>query len=89
MFEFLKLFVYFSLDVMPLGKEHLPFSDIIDGLIIVGNEISFNKRAVSHEKTFPLAFGIVFIVCVRQTNNFIIGNSLIGFLNKGLVPMIS
>lgn len=42
LFELFEFLVDFFLDFMSLSQKHLPFLDIIDSLITVSNEISFN-----------------------------------------------
>lgn len=47
--ELLKLLVDVLLNLISLGQKHLPLSDVVDGLIVVRNQVSLDERAIAHE----------------------------------------
>ena len=45
-----ELGVYYLVDFSTLGEEHRPFGNVVDGLIVMGDQVSLNQGTVSHEQ---------------------------------------
>ena len=48
LFVYLELTVCFSLCLAALGHEHFPSANVIHGLILMGEQVPLDQRAVSH-----------------------------------------
>ena len=48
LFVYLELTVGFSLCLAALGHEHFPSANVIHGLILMGEQVPLDQRAVSH-----------------------------------------
>ena len=87
MFELLKLFIHVLLDLISLGEKHLPFSDVVDGFVVVGDEVAFNERTVAHEKSFSTALCVFADIIIGKTSLLILLTTDVCLLNEGCVPV--
>ena len=55
--KFFEFLIHINVCVRSLGQQHFPFGHIVDGFIVMSDQISFNKGAVSHEQNFTATFG--------------------------------
>ena len=47
--ELLELGIYYFVDFCALSEEHRPFGHVVNGFIVVGDQVSLHKRTVAHE----------------------------------------
>ena len=55
LFEFsINIFLYFR----SLSQQHFPLFDVIDGLIVMSDQVPFNKGTISHIQSLSATLGI-------------------------------
>ena len=66
LFVLLEFLVDVLLHFVPLREEHLPFLDVVNGFVVVGDEVPLDQGTVAHVDSLSSAFGVLVDVSVSQ-----------------------
>ena len=86
--ELFELCVYYLVNFCTLSQEHRPFGHVVDGFIVVGDQVSLNQGTVSHEQALSSWLGGLTDLTISQRCIFSLFAVCVCLLDELSIPMI-